>query len=614
MSWEQKLYETYEKNIKIDQTKGTEKTKLTPVSHLQIKAQVEITINRDGEFLKADVIGDDAQWTLIPVTDASATSRSSGIAPHSLCDTLVYIAGDFSKYGGKYKTDKTGKTSFDIFLAQLSKWAAWEKAHEKVQIIYRYISKKSITEDLIKSKILKTDSDGFLTKDKVGGQPPERVFVRFKVIDGSSEERTWEDTELILNYLDYCSLNVNHDLHLDLIQGVVLPTHDLHPRGILPGEYGAKLISSSDKSNYTYRGRFMTPEQVANLGYETSQKIHAALIWLLKNQGVAIGNSGRYYLYWSPNPDTAIGVLGNEIIKGPTVHDQNRVTLLNWLVNKKAELSIGEEIIVIGLEAPTPGQLSIVEYHEFNAKEFLDNLIYWQKTCNWFYWENGKMVVDSPSLFQLTNDIYGVERDEWFEVDDKLFRDSVTRLQTCMINKSPLPYDIVKTITDKASTLYKFKNFNRNRVLSTACAVIKKYNIDHNKGEIKMVLDKTNTDRNYLFGRLLAVYERVETVASAGDDHGRETNAIKLQTAFVQHPGSTWKVLENQIAPYLSKLSGGARENFRKLITEIVMLFNEKEFDANIALNENYLLGYYLQRAEFYKKKQEEILLETGED
>ena len=118
-----------------------------------------------------------------------------------------------------------------------------------------------------------------------------------------------------------------------------------------------------------------------------------------------------------------------------------------------------------------------------------------------------------------------------------------------------------------------------------------------------MVLDSKNQDRNYLFGRLLAVYERIEVCANGND---RETNAIKLQSAFVQHPGMVWRTMEQQVNPYMGKLSPATREYMRKLITEIVSNFkNQEDMDMNMSLNENYLLGYYLQRAEFYTRNNE---------
>lgn len=48
---------------------------------------------------------------------------------------------------------------------------------------------------------------------------------------------------------------------------------------------GAKLISSNDSQNFTYRGRFVSKEEAFAVGNETSQKIHNALKWIIRKQG-----------------------------------------------------------------------------------------------------------------------------------------------------------------------------------------------------------------------------------------------------------------------------------------------------------------------------------------
>ena len=61
-------------------------------------------------------------------------------------------------------------------------------------------------------------------------------------------------------------------------------------------------------------------------------------------------------------------------------------------------------------------------------------------------------------------------------------------------------------------------------------------------------------------------------------------------------------ILEHQVDPYLNKLSAGSREFYRGLITNVVSLFVGDDARINKSLDENYLLGYYLQRADFYNK------------
>lgn len=115
-----------------------------------------------------------------------------------------------------------------------------------------------------------------------------------------------------------------------------------------------------------------------------------------------------------------------------------------------------------------------------------------------------------------------------------------------------------------------------------------------------MALDQNSTNRSYLFGRLLAVAEMVESRAY-GKDEGRETNALRLQKAFALRPLSGWRMLEEKLEPYYKRLDPGLRQYYRGLEQEIVGKLSAADGDLNKKLDDVYLLGYYHQRA--YRKE-----------
>ena len=100
-----------------------------------------------------------------------------------------------------------------------------------------------------------------------------------------------------------------------------------------------------------------------------------------------------------------------------------------------------------------------------------------------------------------------------------------------MLNRNPIPEDIVKQLFRNASTLQRYsEQSNRIRVLCTACAVIRKFHNDRaQKEEWTMGLEERKDDRSYQFGRLLAVMEHVERT-TYGPEEDREPNAIRLQS------------------------------------------------------------------------------------
>lgn len=285
-----------------------------------------------------------------------------------------------------------------------------------------------------------------------------------------------------------------------------------------------------------------------------------------------------------------------------------------------------DSIIVMGLDAATTGRLSVTYYHELAASDFLKNMIYWGRTCNWEYLKfdekkRGYHVVQTPIFRRIVECAFGRERGDerrkFIEADDKVLKEHTQRLVKCMLERKQVPFDIVHALTIRASTPLAYTRWNRERVLSTACALISKYHYDkkgdRQEEEDKMKLDLKNHDRSYLFGRLLAVCEAVEKL-TYDKDETRDSNAIRLQSAYVNHPMQTWKILEGLLNPYFQKLRPGSREYYRRLISEIVGSFRDEDAARmNQGLKEDYLLGYYLQRAELYKKKEEKQEVQENE-
>ena len=103
LAWFRTLAETYDVYADLAGVVKNEQAVLLPISHSTFNAQIELTIDEDGNFRGAKKLekGKDAV-TIIPVTEDSA-ARSSGIAPHPLCDKLCYIAGDYALYTGDEK-------------------------------------------------------------------------------------------------------------------------------------------------------------------------------------------------------------------------------------------------------------------------------------------------------------------------------------------------------------------------------------------------------------------------------------------------------------------------------------------------------------------------------
>ncbi len=64
-----------------------------------------------------------------------------------------------------------------------------------------------------------------------------------------------------------------------------------------------------------------------------------------------------------------------------------------------------------------------------------------------------------------------------------------------------------------------------------------------------MALDKEETNRSYLYGRLLAVADRIEYRTYDEKDKARVTNAKRYMSTFSQRPFETWKMIEEISSP-----------------------------------------------------------------
>ena len=120
-----------------------------------------------------------------------------------------------------------------------------------------------------------------------------------------------------------------------------------------------------------------------------------------------------------------------------------------------------------------------------------------------------------------------------------------------------------------------------------------------------MALEPDRKDRSYQWGRLLAVMEKIERDTYDAYE-GRETNAIRMQSIFVQRPGYAAKIIMDQLKnAYYPQLRVASRIYYDRLIGEIMenlSLFAPEEY--NKPLSETYLPGYYLQKNAFYAKKE----------
>lgn len=663
MSWMAQLYATYEnmagkrgpndpvtpidhmhQKAQDEEIARLLRLRLAPIAHTYKEARVEVTLNQAGEFRDAVAVGPKDRETLIPVTEDSA-GRTTNKAPHALCDELPYVAGDYERFAAdNEKQKKKNKGKYEKYISALEDWVKSPYTHPKAEAVYTYLSEKRLVSDLIVAGSVRLTDGG-----KISGSAYGNALVRFRILSSdNTEERCWEDPTLINAYIDYYLSKRRGDTDICYLTGKKQSVCRKHPKGIDAAHNVAKLISANDEEGFTYRGRFSTPDQAFTLGYETSQKIHNALTWLVKTRGVYAGQKDkRTFVCWNPKgketPDVldAFGLVARED-ETDEAYDivSYKRKLAKTFGGYTDQFDENDTVIVMGLDAASDGRMAITYYNEWMARDFFSRVKKWGDECNWYISFGKHTRVETPSFDRIVKFAFGTERDPAakagdaqasgivniavgteqkrdFMADDRVVKEQTERLLKCMLDGQRVPYDIVRALVSRASRPISYSKDNRELVLSTACAVLVKFYRDRGieKGENEfMELDLQNHDRSYLFGRLLAVCEKVERLTFDSDEK-REPNAIRLQSAYANHPFRTWRTLEELLNPYFRELYPGQRAKYKNLIGEIIAGFSsEDEKVLNQRLSENYLLGYYLQRRALNAKSEAQNLKEEKAD
>lgn len=584
----QKALETYETHETLVGTLKEEHQPLAPVAHVITGADMEITLNGQGQLMNITPL--DKEKTIIPVTEDSA-GRTSAPCAHPLCEQVGYLSGKDEK-------------KYELYVEQLQRWADSSFSHPMLAPILTYVKGKTLLTDLAAHGM-----------EKAG----EKALVRWCVDGlGLEENRCWASQSLFQSFIRWYQnqREENGKENLCMVSGEMCVPAKQHPKGIIPMNGNAKLISANDTSNFTYRGRFTAEDQAVTVGYEASQKAHNALRWLAAEQGAQVVFGGRTFLCWNPRGKRVPHPAQPTMMRRPdtvTPTDYQRElqrTLDGWRV-ELPEKSGG--VVIAAFDAATTGRLALTYYNELRESDFLQRLHDWDETCCWWGWNPATGqddAVQSSALEHIISNAFGTQREGkkknfYMATDDRVLRQQMQRLVACRVDRAKFPTDIEMALVARASDRLAFAPGVYRNLLNVTCGVIRKYYFDHKKEELSMTLEEDRADRSYQFGRLLAVLEKAER-DTYDDNETREPNAVRLQSVYSRRPLNTANTIEKQLEKaYFPKLKPGTRTFYKNLISEIISKLPDcTEQELNRPLRDTYLLGYYLQRKALYTAKE----------
>lgn len=602
MSWFGNLTETYDRLSDIVGVPDERGNILLPPGHMAMNTDVCVTIDGEGNFRRAEA---GKQNIVIPCTEDSA-SRTSKDVPHPLHDQLGYLALDEDKRAA--------------YLAQLSKWSGY---HPKVQAVRKYVQGGTLIGDLQAAEI-ETDNP--------------KLFVRFSVeLPGDLTPHLWEDGTVAAAWQRYREDTQPEEKTLCYVTGEVAPVSFKHPKGVNPAFNGAKLVSCNDEANYTYRGRFTKAYQANAISAKASHGAHAMLRYLIATQGYRCDSQA--IVAWAvddgsaaPGPfESSVGLLDSLGLY--TAETETARTEADRITAARGELDTdyagkvrgallgmgnaarlerhGRRIAVIAVDAATTGRMAVTYYQDLFENEYIERIVAWHESCRWWFRRGDKNFISAPGADRIIAAVFGEPKGESY---DKLKKQARERLLHCILNGEGIDRGWLDAAVWRVSSPFSYGGQNGwdkagwEGAVGVTCALARKYYMDK-KEEFALELDGTCTDRDYLYGRLLALADRIESHArylqtGRSDTDKRPTNAVRYMSAFAARPFRTWALIYRQLAPYLQRLNGG--EWYQRQIDAVMALFPAGAYENDRALNGKYLMGYSLQRRALNAKNDEE--------
>lgn len=612
MSWLAKLYETYDH---IDSE--IEQNSLWPISHFVKNAHIEVVIDSNGVFLvgRSKVLNGEESPTLIPATESSAGRSGAKVAPHPLCEEIGYCAADHPD---------TAPVKASAYLDQLKEWVESVNTHPKLKAIYKYLQKNNLWSDLsseLEFPLKVKKRDGSSQKISV-----EKVFIRWRVEEfGNPVSGTWEDKALIDAWTAY-DLAVNSKIGFCSINGREERIALNHPRFIRwPGD-GAKLISSNDHSGFTFRGRFTDSKtsidknglQTVSIGFVPTQKAHNALRWLLERQGFR--NDEQVYLTWAISGKSVPDPLKNTlslfeqpiVLQEPVAEDsvasidhgvdlgESFARKFNkYLSGYRAVLDMNEQIVIMGLDSATPGRMAITYYRELTGSEFHKRIVLWHGDFAWHqnYGKDSCFIgAPSPKDIAWAAHCTKLGGKSKADINNKLSKTTIERLLPCIVDGVAVPKDLVESSVRRVSNRLGLDVWEWEKCLGIACSL---YKGTYRERRYEMALEEDRITRDYLYGRLLAVAEQLESMALFFAGERRETTAARLMQRFSDRPFSTWKTIEDSLVPYKARIqskASGLLDGYKEILDQIHDLFAGDDYVKDNRLSGEYLLGYHCQR------------------
>ena len=626
-----KTYEAAEVDSWVDNAQKSIAT-LLPIYHNSMRSNgkniISVQLDKTGQLMKATFL-DDGETIIFPVTSNSVARSGKNPPPHPLVDKLSYFVAENNQ--GQY----------EAYHNQLENWREAcqnNQVKEYLTLIQQFILRpdfldliyQSLYREMLKREGLKVTYIDTTEKEKTVDLSSYFLDFRIDQFIGQQNVSVTNFIALHQAYITYVESN-QEDKIICNISGKKEVLATKH-RGLLGN---AKLISVSNNSE-TYKGRFKERDDVFTVGNQTSEKIHLMAKFLLENDNTHTWlGAGQHLINWFSDDPTNQSQLKLTEPQEMENHfdDDWEISFDEDEPENRQKFTVGKTNRVIGgsfihgtkqfsdtstyyvaiLNKTNDGRIALKYFRHLQVSELLKSLEKWQSQYTWeVRKKDGIYFQKTPSFNDIILAAYGVDRDRYLELDNDSFRsDQYQQLVTALIDGNPMPSTIVKKLETNIKQRQKYpKHWSQVQQISLAI-LHKQYG-----REFKPMLDHENTNRSYLFGRLLAIFELMESkkyeIENPNKDKkesNRITNAERYWNAYTSQPAKLMMNLTNKIKPYEEAVRLNAYGIFHKLDkerAEIVQLLSPlmAKKDINDPLDYQFIFGYYAEKQFFYTKQE----------
>ena len=595
--------------------------------HVSVQPSLIISLTPGGDFSGVREAAPHKPL-LFPCTEASA-GRSSGIAPHPLCDNLQYIAGNSAVLSGDLAAGlpeedrefydrifRKMKEGFRAYRDLQEGWLSWLAGSGSgkcpaPEAVHKYVTSHDVIADIAS---VMDSAKSLLDRAAVisGAAPAERkkfrdefaAFVKSSVyfeIPDLPEDQQASGAVTADSWNAYCdSLNDKSDLRLCPLTGKYAVPSSAYPRKIRHEADLARLISLGDSTGTAYTGRYAGPDDVTKISEEANQKIHKALSWLMRHNSTHFDT--QYAAIWSPGFSGRIPSPLKRREYPPKPKDgepagEEDAARYAWPEKWPEEVSPESRICAVMIDSLSKGRVSVAMQEETDAGSYRRNLEKWQDDLKICLASPGSSHI--PDIASLIPDLCGNNGGGSFHV----------LVLRAVLDGGKFPEDLMakhlrKTMTDAARSDAQLE-------IRDAAAMIKACEIRNRGRRIGLMLDTELNDRSYLFGRLLAVADNIEGYVNMVTRENAPTAAMRYMRQFSVTPAKVWTKLEGVVIRSQRSLEyrPGTRiflASRQKLLDEIMSRFDPEDFSSDEPLEPLFLLGYHHQRCSLLQKKEKE--------